>query len=203
MSAKCTNIQKAICNTTIMIRHEMAQAAEKTWPPMARRRPNRTDVGPAWPPLLSQGQYVSDAIGKATILNHQYASVFTKEDLDNIPDKGPSLHPNWDARAAHRWEKCTKATDPDKPLHCRWTRCVASTCTKGNSRTAGTGTNNHLPQVSWNEKCTNLLETLRFWKITSSGTVDTASEASDHARPSYSCFNKSCWKPWSRGCRLT
>ena len=30
-----------------MIRHEMSQVAKKTWPPMARRRPNRTDVGPA------------------------------------------------------------------------------------------------------------------------------------------------------------
>ena len=47
MSTQCTNAQKAICNTTIMIRHAMTQVAEKTWPPMARRRPNRTDVGPA------------------------------------------------------------------------------------------------------------------------------------------------------------
>ena len=47
MSTQCTNSQKAICNTTIMIRHEMSQVAEKTWPPMARRPPNRTDVGPA------------------------------------------------------------------------------------------------------------------------------------------------------------
>ena len=47
MSTQCTNPQKAICNTTIMIRHEMSQVAEKTWPPMVRRRPNRTDVGPA------------------------------------------------------------------------------------------------------------------------------------------------------------
>ena len=43
MSTQCTNSQKAICNTTIMIHHEMSQVAEKTWPPMARW----TDVGPA------------------------------------------------------------------------------------------------------------------------------------------------------------
>ena len=47
MSTQCTNSQKAICNITIMNRHSMTQVAEKTWPPMARRRPNRTDVGPA------------------------------------------------------------------------------------------------------------------------------------------------------------
>ena len=45
MSTQCTNPQKAICNTNIVIRHEMSQVAEKTWPPMARRRPNRTNVG--------------------------------------------------------------------------------------------------------------------------------------------------------------
>ena len=47
MSTQYTNSLKAICNTTIMIRYAMSQVAEKTWPPMARRRPNRTDVGPA------------------------------------------------------------------------------------------------------------------------------------------------------------
>ena len=39
--------RKQICNTTLMTRHEMSQVAEKTWPPMARRRPNRTDVDTA------------------------------------------------------------------------------------------------------------------------------------------------------------
>ena len=43
-------------------------------------------------PLQSQGQCVSDATGKSTILNHHYASVFRKENLANIPDKGPSPH---------------------------------------------------------------------------------------------------------------
>ena len=44
-------------------------------------------------PLLLQGQYASDHTRKATVLNHQYVSVFTKENLANIPDKGPSPHP--------------------------------------------------------------------------------------------------------------
>ena len=47
MSTQCTHAQKALCNNTIMIRHAITQVAEKTWPRMARRRPNRTDVGPA------------------------------------------------------------------------------------------------------------------------------------------------------------
>ena len=44
-------------------------------------------------PLLHQGQYVSDAAGKATTLNQQYASVFTHENLSDIPRKGSSPYP--------------------------------------------------------------------------------------------------------------
>jgi hypothetical protein len=44
-------------------------------------------------PLLHQGQYVSDAASKATILNQEYASVFTSENLLDIPLKGNSPYP--------------------------------------------------------------------------------------------------------------
>jgi hypothetical protein len=47
-------------------------------------------------PLKSNGVLIADAKGKANILNKQYESVFTREDLENIPDKGPSPHVDMD-----------------------------------------------------------------------------------------------------------
>ena len=44
-------------------------------------------------PLKQEGVLVSDAKGKSNILNRQYASVFTEEDVTIIPDLGPSNHP--------------------------------------------------------------------------------------------------------------
>ena len=44
-------------------------------------------------PLKQDGVLVSDAKGKANILNRQYASVFTEEDTTSVPEIGPSLHP--------------------------------------------------------------------------------------------------------------
>jgi hypothetical protein len=43
-------------------------------------------------PLKKDGVLVSDAKGKANILNHQYASVFTEENTETVPDLGPSPH---------------------------------------------------------------------------------------------------------------
>ena len=45
------------------------------------------------PPLRSEGVLIADAVGKANILNRQYSSVFTLEDTNNIPSKGPSKAP--------------------------------------------------------------------------------------------------------------
>ena len=44
-------------------------------------------------PLKDNGTLISDAKGKAEVLNRQYTSVFTDEDTSNIPDLGPSPHP--------------------------------------------------------------------------------------------------------------
>ena len=44
-------------------------------------------------PLKSDGVLISDSKGKADVLNQQYASVFTEEDMTTIPDLGPSPHP--------------------------------------------------------------------------------------------------------------
>ena len=44
-----------------------------------------------------QGLIHTDSNNKANILNKQFSSVFNKnEDLDSIPDKGPSPHPSID-----------------------------------------------------------------------------------------------------------
>jgi hypothetical protein len=45
-------------------------------------------------PLRKNGVLISDAAGKAQILNDQYCSVFTQEDLHSIPVLGPSPHPS-------------------------------------------------------------------------------------------------------------
>ena len=46
-------------------------------------------------PLKNQDGFLqSDNRSKAEILNHQFSSVFTREDKDNIPSKGPSPYPS-------------------------------------------------------------------------------------------------------------
>ena len=50
------------------------------------------DVG--IPPLKDNGADVNDNYGKANLLSNQFKSVFTKENLDNIPSLGPSPYPD-------------------------------------------------------------------------------------------------------------
>ena len=45
-------------------------------------------------PLRKNGIIFSQSKEKANILNSQFSSVFTKEDLDNLPDLGDSPHPS-------------------------------------------------------------------------------------------------------------
>ena len=45
-------------------------------------------------PLKKDGVLISDARSKANILNTQYASVFTQEDISNIPELDRSPHPH-------------------------------------------------------------------------------------------------------------
>ena len=44
-------------------------------------------------PLRSEGVLISDAKGKANVLNKQYCSVFTKDEPTALPSKGPSTAP--------------------------------------------------------------------------------------------------------------
>ena len=45
--------------------------------------------------LIDKNGYLqSDTITRADILNDQFQSVYTEEDQNNMPDKGPSPHPS-------------------------------------------------------------------------------------------------------------
>ena len=44
-------------------------------------------------PLRSEGVLIADAVGKANVLNKQYCSVFTKEEIPVTISKGPSQAP--------------------------------------------------------------------------------------------------------------
>ena len=45
-------------------------------------------------PLKSDDNLVTDAAGKADVLNRQFSSVFTQEQINTMPDKGASPYPN-------------------------------------------------------------------------------------------------------------
>ena len=45
-------------------------------------------------PLKSDHKLVTDAAGKADVLNRQFSSVFTQEQVNTMPDKGASPYPN-------------------------------------------------------------------------------------------------------------
>ena len=45
-------------------------------------------------PLKKDGYLISDAQGKANVLNEQFTSVFSKDDDTHTPDLGPSPHPS-------------------------------------------------------------------------------------------------------------
>jgi hypothetical protein len=45
-------------------------------------------------PLKKDGILYTDTVEKTNILNQQFQSVFTDDPPHDIPDKGPSPHPN-------------------------------------------------------------------------------------------------------------
>ena len=51
---------------------------------------------PSIPPLSLNGTEISDSLYKSDVFNNYFKSVFTIEDLQNLPDKGPSPHPDID-----------------------------------------------------------------------------------------------------------
>jgi hypothetical protein len=71
--------------------------------------------------LKAGGKIITDANGKATTLNDQFTSVFTREDMNNISDKGLSPYPSMPPIRITRQGvkklldniKAKKATGPD------------------------------------------------------------------------------------------
>ena len=64
-------------------------ANKRFWTYVKSRKKDTCSVSP----LKAEGVLISDAAGKSNILNKQYCSVFTKEDSEDIPSKGPSQAP--------------------------------------------------------------------------------------------------------------
>ena len=59
---------------------------KKLWRYLKSRKQDHVGVSP----LKSDGNLITTALGKADILNKQFASVFTDENVTDKPDKGPS-----------------------------------------------------------------------------------------------------------------
>ena len=62
----------------------------KFWSYIKQKRKDSCSIAP----LRRDGVLVSDAVGKANILNNQYCSVFNPDNRDRAPSKGPSLTPD-------------------------------------------------------------------------------------------------------------
>jgi len=63
---------------------------KKLWRLIKNKKRDQTGVAP----LKSDGLTYSGGADKAEILNKQFCSVFTAEDINDMPDKGNSLHKN-------------------------------------------------------------------------------------------------------------
>ena len=68
---------------------EKVQVSKRFWTYVKSRKKDTCSVSP----LKSEGVLISDAKGKANILNQQYCSVFSIEDTSTIPSKGHSTKP--------------------------------------------------------------------------------------------------------------
>ena len=75
------NLRKDECNPT-----ERHNVCKRFWSFIKSRRMDSCGI----PALKSEGTLISNAQGKAKILNKQYTSVFNKKDSDLAPTKGPS-----------------------------------------------------------------------------------------------------------------
>ena len=73
-----------------MLEEDSTTNPKKFWSFIKSRRSETTGVAP----LRKEGILHSDPVNKANILNDQFVSVFTQEDMHNIPDKGDSPYPD-------------------------------------------------------------------------------------------------------------
>ena len=69
--------------------NDKKKASKRFWTYVKLKKKDSCSI----PSLRSKGVLIADAVGKANILNRQYSSVFTLEDTNNIPSKGPSKAP--------------------------------------------------------------------------------------------------------------
>ena len=101
-----------------IISEDFNSNAKKFWSYIESKRQESTGVSP----LKSQDGFLkSDSTSKAEILNTQFKSVFTEEDLSNLPHKGESPYPNMDDIEVSEKEvlkflqnfRQNKATGPD------------------------------------------------------------------------------------------
>ena len=77
-------------------------------------------------PLTSNGVNYSDSVKKANILNHQFTSVFTEEDLSSVPELNSTDHPSVQSIVVNRkgvlklllGTNPHKATGPDEIPGC-------------------------------------------------------------------------------------
>ena len=89
-----------------------ASIPKRFWSYVTAQRKDNNSVSP----LRKDGVLISDAPGKAEILNQQYTSVFTKEDTSNIPSKPSSNIPTCPPIKVTQKgvEKLLKDLKPDK-----------------------------------------------------------------------------------------
>ena len=73
-----------------MICGDMANNPNKFWSYIKNKRCDSTGVAS----LLSDGKLHSDNISKTRLLNEQFTSVFTRTNTSNLPNLGPSPHPD-------------------------------------------------------------------------------------------------------------
>ena len=89
MQKECRNAYHNFINNMFCDGQDTLKHPKKFWSYIKSRRCENTGVAP----LLSNGILQSDSSTKANLLNDQFVSVFTNEDTSDLPNLGPSLHP--------------------------------------------------------------------------------------------------------------
>ena len=73
-----------------VVSNNLKKSPKRFWSYIKSKRQESTGVSPL---INKDGFLQSDSKQKADILNSQFQSVYTQENTDSIPDKGPSPHP--------------------------------------------------------------------------------------------------------------
>ena len=84
------NAQQNYLDTIFNLEENNIQSNKRFWTFIKSKKKDSCSVAPL---RTEGGVLISDAIGKANILNNQYASVFTKDNVGDVPSKGISTSP--------------------------------------------------------------------------------------------------------------